>query len=91
LTVPLATLTIVGMGTEEAIDWLAEGGGFRVGVERRLDGRFQVHLERWVPGGVPEEPSYWSPVRSRTIIADSASSAHTLAIEELSSAVPTRG
>ena len=69
-------------------EWIAERGGFRVGVEQRADGLFQVHLERWIRGAVLEEPSYWSRVSSRAVLSDSASSARALASEELNAAVP---
>ncbi len=73
-----------------AIEWIGERGGHRVGIEGRKDGRFQVHLERWVPGSAPEEPSYWSPLRARVVIAESAASARALAVEELDLAVPVK-
>ena len=69
--------------SSEIIGWIAERGGYRAGVEARSDGLFQVHLERWVPGGVPEEPADWSRETSRTILSDNASSARQLALEAL--------
>lgn len=71
------------------IEWLAERGGFRVGIEPRSDGLFQVHLERWLAGAIPEEPADWSTVKLRAILAESSSSAQALAEEELRAVAPS--
>jgi hypothetical protein len=76
--------------SDSAIEWIAERGGFRAGVEQRADGLFQVHLERWVPGGVPEEPAQWSRVRARAVLSDDIRSARALAIEELDAVAPAK-
>jgi hypothetical protein len=74
--------------SSEPIDWVAERGGFRAGVERRADGLFQVHLERWMRGAVPEEPADWADVISRTVLSDNALDARELALEELGAVAP---
>jgi len=74
----------------ETIEWIAERGGYRAGVEARSDGLFQVHLKRWVPGGVPEEPADSSRETSRTILSDNASTARVLALEALCAGPPSQ-
>ncbi|HET7539978.1 MAG TPA: hypothetical protein VFK05_08900 [Polyangiaceae bacterium] len=74
--------------SHSSIDWFAERGGYRAGVEARSDGLFQVHLERWVPGAIPEEPALWSGVKTRAVFSDSAQNARALAIEELNAVAP---
>jgi hypothetical protein len=52
------------------IERIGERGGFRAAVERRSDGLYQVHLERWMRGAILEEPPHWSSVIARTVLAN---------------------
>lgn len=70
------------------IEWVAERGGFRVGIEARSDGLFQVHLERWLSGAIPEEPTDWAPVKLRVILSDNLRTTQALAEEELAAVFP---
>jgi len=72
------------------IEWLAERGRFRAGIEARSDGLFQVHLERWLSGAIPEEPADWAAVKIRVVLCDNRLSAQALAEEELQAVAPTR-
>jgi hypothetical protein len=72
------------------IEWVAERGGFRAGIQARSDGLFQVHLERWLAGAIPEEPPDWLPVKLRVVLSDNQRSAQALAEEELEAVVPPR-
>ena len=70
------------------IEWLAERGGIRVGIEPRSDGLFQLHLEGWVPGDIAQAPGHWVATRTRTLMTDDPGSARALAEEELAAVFP---
>lgn len=38
-----------------AVEWLERRDSYRVGIERRQDGLYEVHLERFVRGAIVEE------------------------------------
>lgn len=62
---------------------LSSTGVRRALILQRADGAIEVAIERKVPGDGEYEPSYWSRVGNRVILADSVERARQLAREEL--------